>query len=673
MGFVQKFMDRFRSKGSPLDVTSFDAGKPYQYTPTTDPTALLAVSWVYSCVRIISQAVKRTPLKVYQGNSDNEARGGPLYDILRRPNPFMSGRQLLEGTQTWLEIHGNAFWYLSELDSRGRPKEIWLLDSRNVQVVPDMKNMIGGYVYDVNGRQIPLDINEVMHFKTFNPFNPYMGLGTLQAVANTLETEQFRDQYDKSFFQNGAVLSGVLETPQQISDISFKRLKRELRTLYSGAKNAHKLGIFDQGLQYKSVTLSQRDMEFLEMAKFNRDRIFSAFGVPPAKVSILENANYSNSEEQDKTFWSETMVPKLSDIEERVNNELAPRYGNYTVMFENAVKEDDTALVQEVVSLANAKVPVLTTNELRERLGYDPITGGDDLLPTIPTPTPDNQSQQDQGDQPKQPEDSQESDQAKAWKKALKDTFDLQRVAYITRVKKEFTPDIQRFFDQQEDRIIQRLQASGKSGKSYNFTPDELFDQQAEDELLQQVLSILHITVSREAYEKATGFLDSDERFRLDNPTHMALIKELGKKITRINATTREQIVKTIVEGMRRGYSINQIAHGYEAENYPGIAGVFSNAKGYRAEMIARTESGTAYNMANLLAYEDLEQGKVLVLDGVDFDDACRAANGSVWTIEKARAKPLEHPNCVRAFAPHIDLGKEIPEWAKKRISSLHN
>ncbi|MBA4495106.1 phage portal protein [Paenactinomyces guangxiensis] len=657
MGFWSKVFGLVSyGRKSILDVRDYDDGRQVYNPIKTNEEIMLAISWVYTCVRLLATSVKRTPLRVYQGNGDNELIGDPLAKILQRPNPFMTGRQLLEGTQTWKELNGNAYWFLEDIDGRGRPKNIWLLDSRHMAVVPDKQEMIRGYVYEVNGKQIPLDKDEVLHFKNFNPFNPYYGLGTLQGIAAMLETEQYRSSYDKAFFKNGAKLSGVLTTPDTIPEHTFEQLKREVKQMFRGVNNFHKVAVLQKGLEFKEISLSQKDMEFLGMAKFNRDQILAAFGVPPAKIGIMENANYSNSEEQDRTFWSETMAPRLMDLQDVINNELAPRFGNNHVEFDEMVKEDEEANVNQAVALKEAGI--LTVNEVRERLGYDPMPKGDEItLPEPKRPTPEDE------------------EGAKAWK-SITDSFQRSRIAYLALAKKIFVPDIINFFNEQEKRVLNRLLAR----KAYQFIPNELWDQLTEDEQLAELMRVLHITVAKSAYEKAGSWFEEDLRFDLDNPKHAELIQNLGRKITRINETTRKAVIDQVTEGMRRGYSINQIAHGNPEENFKGIAGVFEQARGYRAEMIARSESADAYNLADLLAYEELGQSEVYVLDGVDWDEECRRANGQVWSIEKARANPKDHPNCTRAFAPYVDLDglsfeeiarKEGEEWAEKMSKKM--
>ena len=80
-------------------------------------------------------------------------------------------------------------------------------------------------------------------------------------------------------------------------------------------------------------------------------------------------------------------------------------------------------------------------------------------------------------------------------------------------------------------------------------------------------------------------------------------------------------------------------------------------ARQYRAETIARTETKTAQNKSSarmLTSTSEVVEG-VIVYDGTDDDDACREANGQVWSFEEALQRPLEHPRCVRSFAPKSD------------------
>lgn len=121
-------------------------------------------------------------------------------------------------------------------------------------------------------------------------------------------------------------------------------------------------------------------------------------------------------------------------------------------------------------------------------------------------------------------------------------------------------------------------------------------------------------------------------------------IKRLGARIKGINATTRKEIVATVKTGMKEGLSMQALGQRIREST------AFSSN---RAETIARTETGTALNQGQVEAFRSYGVEHVTVSDG-DKDAECARANGAIWTIDEALANPLEHPNCVRDFAPIV-------------------
>lgn len=117
-----------------------------------------------------------------------------------------------------------------------------------------------------------------------------------------------------------------------------------------------------------------------------------------------------------------------------------------------------------------------------------------------------------------------------------------------------------------------------------------------------------------------------------------------------ITETARERIHEIVNEGLRDGWSMDRLG---EAIDESGMYGES------RAEMIARTEVGTAQNVGQAQTMEAAGIDRVYVYDG-DSADApeggwdcdCASYNGEVWTVAYAMANPLEHPNCTRSFSP---------------------
>ena len=134
--------------------------------------------------------------------------------------------------------------------------------------------------------------------------------------------------------------------------------------------------------------------------------------------------------------------------------------------------------------------------------------------------------------------------------------------------------------------------------------------------------------------------------FGLDNPYVQTVIDQLAKQITRVAETTRDDIRALVARQADEGWSTEELQQAIRAKG--------AIASRSRATMIARTETGTGYNLGAIAAYKTGGVTHVEVLDG-DEDEPCASANGSIWTVEQAAANPLEHPNCVRAFAPIVE------------------
>jgi HK97 family phage portal protein len=165
--------------------------------------------------------------------------------------------------------------------------------------------------------------------------------------------------------------------------------------------------------------------------------------------------------------------------------------------------------------------------------------------------------------------------------------------------------------------------------------------------------------ISAKMLAKLTPILDVALSWSLRNPRINRVRGILAEKVVRVNETTKAAIAETIEEGLRRGYSIPQIANGYEKEKFPGVVGVFDRASLARAEVIARTETANVQNAAAVWGYGEADVDRVEVIDGVDYDDACREANGSIWTLGRALREPTEHPQCTRTFVPIVDVPDE--------------
>lgn len=338
--------------------------------------------WVYVAVNRIAEAAALVPFGVYRtaagaGSAGEVAPAGvgevalpdhPFARLLQRPNPLLSRFELIEHTVGSLEIHGNAYWFLAGQPG-GAPQEIWPLRPDRVQVVPDAVRGVRGYVYEVDGRRLPLDAAEVVHFRRWHPANDYYGLSALEAARLAVETDRAMADWNRRYFGEGmAVPAGIVAIRERVSDADFERIKREWRTAYGGRerKTAFLRGA---AVEWHNVGLSQHDMDFLSARRFNREEIFQIFGIPVGLLS--ENATEANALVGERVFVERTLWPKLVRLAEKITTDLLPFYGAGLVGRFDDIRPQDRA--QQLAELRLAR-GVLTVDELRARyFGLGPL------------------------------------------------------------------------------------------------------------------------------------------------------------------------------------------------------------------------------------------------------------------------------------------------------------
>ncbi len=333
--------------GPPLDLNS---PRVYEQSP-----------WVYIAINRIAEACALVPLRVFRlaGEKRIGISNHPLEQLLARPNPLTSGFELLEQTIGSLELQGNAYWFLAG-DGMGRPREIWVLRPDRVTIVPDAENVVAGYLYEIDGRHIPLEAIEVAHFRRWHPSNDFYGLSPIAAArCAVLSDRHMADWNRRTFGQDQGVPAGIVSIKDFISDTDFERVKREWRANYGGG--ARRTAFLRGGnIEWQHIGLSHSDLDFLQGRKAQRDEILNIFGIPVGLVS--ENATEANAKVAERQFIERALYPKLARLAQKISQELLPFYGGQLVAeFDDIRPTDMEARLAEI----RAAYPLLSINEMR--------------------------------------------------------------------------------------------------------------------------------------------------------------------------------------------------------------------------------------------------------------------------------------------------------------------
>ena len=319
--------------------------------------------WVYVAINRIAEAAALVPLRVFrvQGERRVEVERHPLEQLLEAPNPYISRFELMEQTFGLLELTGNAYWFLAG-DSSGTPTQIWPLRPDRVSIVPDPADYVRGYLYEIDGQRIPLDAQEVVHFKRWHPANDYYGLSALEAARLAVQSDRAMAEWNHNTFgKDSGVPAGIVTVKDSVSEADFERIKREWRQSYGGPQRRTAF-LRGGGIEWQNIGLSHSELDFLQGREAHRNEILNIFGIPVGLVA--ENATEANAQVAERMFVERTLWPKLVRVAQKITQELLPFWpGEHVAEFEDIRPTDAQARLEEI----RVSYPVLSINEIRER------------------------------------------------------------------------------------------------------------------------------------------------------------------------------------------------------------------------------------------------------------------------------------------------------------------
>jgi HK97 family phage portal protein len=341
---------------------------------------------VHRAVRLTAESIGALAFVLYDGASELTAH--PLLDLMARPNPRQDGASFLECVASHLLLAGNAYVEAVGLSGDGsgiEVRELYALRPDRMKVVPGPDGWPQAFEYTVAGSTVRFDqaaaLPPVLHLTLFNPLDDYYGLSPLEAAACAVDTHNAAARWNKALLDNAARPSGALvyagSEGAVLSDAQFQRLKRELTDQYTGTANAGRPLLLEGGLDWKAMSLSPKDMDFMEAKHSAAREIALAFGVPPMLLAIPGDNTYSNYQEANRVFFRQTVLPLGHRIASALAQWLAPAFGQgLTLAIDidrvDALSGDRSALWDRVT-----KAPFLTVNEKRAATGYGAVQGGD--------------------------------------------------------------------------------------------------------------------------------------------------------------------------------------------------------------------------------------------------------------------------------------------------------
>lgn len=349
---------------------------------------------VYAAIEVRATSAAEPAIAVWQG--DRMLKRHPALELLRRPNPFMTSYQMTAGAMLHRDIAGNAY-LLKVRSAAGRPVELWPLRPDRMFPVPDRQTFLRRWDYKVGSETYPLALEDVIHFKTRNPLNDFLGMPPLLPIAARIDVDNWMRQFVGAFFRNAGVPAGLLNVQRQLDTGERELLRNRFRSEYGGPEGWHNLLVIDNAqAKYEpmGMPIGPRGLVVPDMNNVSESRILMPYQVPLSMIGAvlgMASSSYANRRADASWFWEGTLAPIYRDFTETFTNALQPDFPyldriGYDLSTVRALQEDTDSYHNRLRS--DLESGVITQEEFRDRAGYGvPPTDGTYLIKTSLTPT----------------------------------------------------------------------------------------------------------------------------------------------------------------------------------------------------------------------------------------------------------------------------------------------
>ena len=336
----------------------------------------------YKCISMLAKNASSIPFLLYDRKTNKEIKKHPLLELLNNPNPTQNRFNFFEAIYSYKLISGNSFIKATFLKNENfkNPKELFVLRPDRINIIAGENGLPMAYEYKVNSLKTRFYVDkitgqsEILHLKNFNPINDWYGLSPIESASYSIDQHNEASKWNQSMLQNGAKPSGALmvkstdDTSNFLTDEQFNRLKQQLNEEFSGSENAGKPLLLEGGLEWKEMSLSPSDMDFLNTKHSCARDIAMAFGVPSQLLGIPGDNTYNNLAEARLSMWEETILPMVDNMVEALNNWLVPMFNDNIALYYD--KNNISALSSKQEQFWNkiANADFLTNDEKKKLL-----------------------------------------------------------------------------------------------------------------------------------------------------------------------------------------------------------------------------------------------------------------------------------------------------------------
>ena len=354
-------------------------------------TAVAGIPWqLFSRKGIKSRLARR--VSFFGGTKGHTPHGEqlddhPLLDLMQRPNSDQGWGKFIEAYVSYLYIAGNSYVWANQSSKGGAPVELWTMRPDRMRVIPDEKQFVSGYTYEVNGQRLDFPKPTMLHTRTFAALDDWYGMSPLVVAARAIDIRNSGGDWNLALVQNSGRVPGFFVSKERLGDAQFERMREQLLERYTGSRNVGLPGLLEDGVTWVANGMPPTDMDWGNLSADQSRDIAMTLGVPAELLGDNRAKTFSNYQEARASLYTETVLPLMDVIRDEFNRWLTPMYG--AGLYLDYDREDIEALQEERGRLYQyvGKATFLTINEQRDMLGYPPRPEGDVIVVPLQSAT----------------------------------------------------------------------------------------------------------------------------------------------------------------------------------------------------------------------------------------------------------------------------------------------
>ena len=316
----------------------------------------LQIAAVYGCVGLLSSSVATAPLRLVDSDIPSKAKPLPLSPLMTQPYAEISRLEWVVQFVSSLALRGNFYGHIIERDRDLYPTQVKPIPTDNVKV---RRNRAGQLEYRFFDKLIPID--DVVHVKMLTLPGMLKGVNPIEALRLTFGLSMETTRYGESFFRHSAYPAGVIQVAGSLPPDETKKMLRSWLAAHQGGDKANLPAVLTEGAEFKPVTISPEDSQFLESRGYSAMEISGTiFRIPPHMVGLVDKTTswgrgveqqelgYTRNTLQDYTGRFETMMTGLHPPGQFASVDLSHRLRGDTL------ERSQSASLQMLAGLAQA-------------------------------------------------------------------------------------------------------------------------------------------------------------------------------------------------------------------------------------------------------------------------------------------------------------------------------